>query len=142
MIRNRAVDWGQSLYGVVTAPNQFDALQNPTSNVTQAQNSGEIGWANSVYLACLLCSTLDEYDWTILGKKPLGLTNQKYFWSGWCYYNFRGSDPMCFDGWGYDINVSKVWIPDYGIVNSRTEIENVLNSYGYNRNLFFDLADD
>lgn len=135
VIRNRASEWGMSARDVVLERYQFSAAgvpNNPAYNTIKVQNSGEIGWANAVYMACLLCYSLDEYDWGVLGAKPSGMDDQMYYRAWYCYEYFSGSDPMYYDGTA----VCKVYIAGYGYVDSYDELNDIIDSYS-DRNIYF-----
>lgn len=135
VIRNRAVEYGTSPRDVVLEQYQFSAAgvpNEPSYNTVKAQNSGEVGWANAVYMACLLCTTLDEYDWNIINAKPSGMSYQKYYRAWFCYDNFSYDGTMYYDGNA----VKDVFIVGYGSVDSYDELCDIIYSYN-DRNIFF-----
>ena len=134
VIRNRAVEYGTSPRDVVLEQYQFSAAgvpNEPSYNTVKAQ-SGEVGWANAVYMACLLCTTLDEYDWNIINAKPSGMSYQKYYRAWFCYDNFSYDGTMYYDGNA----VKDVFIVGYGSVDSYDELGDIIYSYN-DRNIFF-----
>ncbi len=135
VIRNRATQWNCSAREVVLENYQFSAAgvpNEPAYNTIKAQNSGEIGWANAVYMACLICYTLDEYDWNVLGAKPSGMENQMYYRAWYCYDSFSGQNPMYYDGTA----VYNVYIAGYGYINSYNELVGIISNYS-DRNIYF-----
>lgn len=133
VIRNRAWWNHKTVRDVITASNQFSALCSASSLCTQSQDSGDMGWCNAVYAACVLCTTLDEYDWEVLNEKPSGMGGQEMYRASWCYQYFSDEDPMYYDGTA----IEQVWIAGYGSVDSTDELYNIIDDY-WDRNIFFD----
>lgn len=83
-------------------------------------------------MACLLCTTLDEYDWNIINAKPSGMSYQKYYRAWFCHDNFSYDGTMYYDGNA----VKDVFIVGYGSVDSYDELCDIIYSYN-DRNIFF-----
>lgn len=134
VIRNRAWYRDQALWDVITAPYQFSALYYGSPLCTQAQDIGDPGWCNAVYAACVLCTTLDEYDWEVLNEKPSGMMGQEYYIAGSSYKWLYEYDGDMYDGYG---KIHEVWIAGYGYVDSIDELYYIIDDY-FDRNIFYD----
>ena len=135
VIRNRAKKYGCAPVEVVLEDYQFSAAgvpNDPSYQTIKTQNSGDAGWAGAVYRACLICTTLDEYDWDILNEKPSGMSSQTCYRAWFCYDRFSGNGQMYYDG----VAVYDVYIAGYGYVESYDELYNIIDSYS-DRNIFF-----
>lgn len=124
VIRNRAIRRKLSPREVVLEAGQFKAAL-PSEQAAKSQYIGEVGWANAVYLACLLCYTLETYDWEEIGAIPAGMGNQEYFRSKLGRNNFTQSgNTMYYAG----AAICEVYGAGYGSISSCSQLDNFWNN--------------
>lgn len=143
--------FGEGLRGVATKAKQFASITGGQNDTTTSRNplkSGAatqidyINWEHATFLACLLCTTLDQYEWSVISSRPSGITNQLYFVSynyGINWGKFRDSSSgIQYYSNGKWLNVNKVAICGYGVFNSVADIKST-NTGSTNRNIFFNI---
>lgn len=163
VIMNRVEDddtdsFGAGLRGVATKTEQFSTIapvcemeeeNNAITSTAIARNPLKSGaatqidymnWEHATFLACLLCTTLDQYEWSVISSRPSGITNQLYFVSYNSAINsgkFRDSSSgiQYYSNYVWK-NVHQVAICGYGVFNSVADIK-ATNTGSTNRNIFY-----
>ena len=138
---------GETLKGVAIKSGQFATITGNESDTYAARNPETIKnrdqWQNATFLACLLCTTTDEYEWNQIAPMPTGIDTQLYFVGfnyAYKYSLFRSNNgelQYYMDGsW---VNIYDVVVCGRGVLSSINELND--NSRNVNKNVFFNLLE-
>lgn len=130
---------------VVKQSGQFASITGGANATRDARipDTNSDRWKHSTFLACLLLTTTSKSEWKdIIGNT---INGQLYFYSYTAAQNAANNNKPVYTGTSSNtlkyngINITNVYVLDYGYVTSFPTLFNNFNPIVYSRNIYYDI---